>query len=61
MEQLRKSDITQLKMTHKEIEISEKRFKELIEATEKYSGKLSKEQKEKIKKNYFNSDKKYKK
>ena len=47
-------------MVNKEIDRSEKRFKELIEATEKHSGKLSKEQKEEMKKNYFNLNRKYK-
>lgn len=60
MEQPRKLDTIQLKMVNKEIEKSEKKFKELIEATEKYSGELSKEQKEMMKKNYFNLNRKYK-
>lgn len=47
-------------MVNKEIERSEKRFKELIEATEKKGIKLSKEKIKEMKKNYFNSDKKYK-
>lgn len=48
-------------MAYKEIEISEKKFKKLIEATEKSGVKLSEEQKKQMKENYFKLNRKYKK
>lgn len=47
-------------MVNIEIEISEEKFNKLIEATEKKGIKLSDEQKEKMRKNYFKLNRNYK-